>query len=226
MELGGGGVKQIVQIYEEIDLLLLGVGLLVIGTSVSAVGATKVWITNDDSSLILVAHGNEIEGTGNALQALSRQQEMDGNSVEKDLLSITGCWLQFSGNMANSVANRMIVREERTEGLRLNTTGSGVQSVGAYMEAIGEREGHILEREGNFLISLGSSFDAISNIYLLQEKRFIGNLIAAVGSYFELYGSITEFRGVYNDRMEKKRGSQEELKGEYSYTYTSYNQKK
>ncbi len=177
------------------ELLLTGTGFLVAGTFFSAFGATKVFATGEDDGLAFVVKGNAIEGIGNSLQAIAREKALaDREADEKELLAIIGCWFQAGGNAANAIANEMILNEVNvTDALRLNAIGSGIQSVGASFEAYGvqdEGKGVVL---GAALISLGSMFDAISNLYILQDKENTGNSIAAAGAYIEFTGALIAF---------------------------------
>lgn len=201
---------------KEMELLLTGTGFLVAGTFFSAVGATKVLATGEEEGLAFVVKGNAIEGFGNSLQAVARENLLINKEAEdEDLFAILGCWFQAGGNAANAIANGMIIKgTEETAGLQLNAIGSGIQAVGASFEAFSvqdEGEGVVL---GAALISLGSLLDTISNLFILREDEETGNVIAATGAYIEFVGALVAFAAL-TQLIQKEAAEQETERYQY-----------
>ncbi|USK52955.1 hypothetical protein LIS82_15110 [Cytobacillus solani] len=205
---------------KEMELLLTGTGFLVAGTFFSAVGATKVFVTREDDGLAYVVKGNTIESIRNSLQAIAREKLLeDREANEKELLAIIGCWFQAGGIAANAIAYEMILnRVEEKAGFQLNAIGSGIQAVGGSFEAYGvqdEGKGVVL---GAALISLGSLFDAISNLYILREKEDTGNAIAMAGTYIEFTGSLVALAAL--TQLIQAEAAEKETK-RYQYSHSS-----
>jgi hypothetical protein len=197
---------------KDMELLLTGTGFLVAGTFFSAVGATKVFVTREDEGLALVVKGNTIEGIGNSLQAIAREKLLKNQEAnEKELLAIIGCWFQAGGNAGNAIANELILKgTEEKAGLQLNAISSGIQAVGGSFEAYGVQDEGKAVVLGAILISLGSLIDAISNLYILQEKEDTGNSLAVAGTYIEFAGALIAFAAltqfIQTEETEKEIG--------------------
>lgn len=174
---------------QEVDLILGGALLVVLGTLFTATGQTTVTLKHDEEGKRFIIKGNGIEGFGNTLQAIGRQRE--GQSTK----SILGSWLQAGGNFTNSVATNIELEGAEAEGVSLNMIGSGVQSIGAALEAKGELEhSHLknveLEVIGFKLISIGSLLDTYGEALVLKDKIKLGNKVLLVGAWIQVIGAI------------------------------------
>ncbi|WP_285769285.1 hypothetical protein [Peribacillus sp. SI8-4] len=205
------------------DLLITGAWLLGIGTLTGAIGQTRQTLTGTNLGKDLVLKGNGIEALGNSLQAIGRTKTADRENEISETYFIIGAWLEAAGNAANVVGIDMQLNGADEEGTKTDALGSGIQGLGAAFEAFGAflSENSIsrsLELKGNALIAAGSFFESIGNIFILNEKRRIGEHILLLGSWAQVAGAFILIDAFsYHSEHGQQMEGEEPLPRQYSY---------
>ncbi|BCB05556.1 DUF6944 family repetitive protein [Bacillus sp. KH172YL63] len=159
-----------------------GAWVAAIGTVLAAIGSTPIKRIPEDTLEAFSLIGNEMQGTGNALQA----DAIDGFSLTK-----AGNQIQAIGNstvIAGLLIDfNVIVKQE------LNIKGNLMQALGGGA-ALGESfsKEHTTEElfsiYGNLLQIIGNSLQAISGILELNGKD--SGKLDVVGSWIQAIGAI------------------------------------
>lgn len=189
------------------DLLISGAWLLGIGTLTGAIGQTQQTLTGTNFGKDLVLKGNGIEAFANSLQAIGRTKMLEPENEISETYFILGAWLEAAGNTANAVGINMQLNGSDEEGTKTDALGSGIQGLGAAFEAFGAflSENSIsrsLEMKGNALIAAGSFFESIGNIFILNEKRRMGEQILLLGSWAQVAGAFILIDAFYRPEPE------------------------
>ncbi|WP_064092944.1 DUF6944 family repetitive protein [Rossellomorea aquimaris] len=160
----------------------LGAWIAAIGTVLAAIGSTPIESIPEDTLGAFNLIGNELQGTGNALQA---------DAAEKVTLTKIGNQIQAIGNV--TVVAGLVIDFRDVTKQELNIKGNLLQALGG-SAAVGESylQEHTLDElfsiYGNLLQVIGNSLQAISGILELNGKDS-GN-INVVGSWIQAIGSI------------------------------------
>lgn len=197
------------------DLLLAGAWFLVIGTTISAAGQTRLVATGDINGKESTVIGNSVEAFGNALQGVGRGKINTADPSIPGKIAEAGCWVQAGGNTTNAVGiqqevngevaqenleeEESITEEEKKEleeffenvqdnGEQINGLGSTVQSSGALLEAYGV---------AHMKPSISTPYEVVGNTVIA-----FGSAVDAVGSVFILQdqeetGEWIELAGAY-----------------------------
>lgn len=190
------GMKRVIKVDDYYSTLLETAGgwIQAGGAAIVSVGGTTLASTSEDSSvekgLKLVALGNGIEASGNALQAIGREK---ASFEKRTTLTILGAWLQAAGNITNVAAALLILDEEEENGFKLDVVGDSVQFLGALSETAGLRsseETPFLKTlvSGNFIQSFGLLIEAIGALYNVKGQIKLGERIKAIGNYIQTAG--------------------------------------
>ncbi|QFF98454.1 hypothetical protein PB01_06225 [Psychrobacillus glaciei] len=178
------------------ELIYSGAWVLVIGTTISALGQTKEITMGDPNGAKWVAQGNAIQAFGNSLQGLGNIELFLEEKEPFQLDAIIGAWLQVGGNITDIVATDFEIHTSKEDGLRLNAVGSGVQGVGAAYEAVGAAAGKSptknLEVTGNSLFALGAFLDATGSVFVLNKMDTSGDRLSLIGSWVQVVGACVE----------------------------------
>ena len=86
------------------DLLVGGAVLITIGTIITALGISRVFITRSPQGAEGMVIGNGIESVGNVFQVLGKEKLYSIEPIEPRKTGILGSWLQAIGNAGNAVA--------------------------------------------------------------------------------------------------------------------------
>ena len=185
---------------------IFGAWIQAIGTVMSAVGSTPTLRISEGLKNDLNLWGNELQATGNALQA-DAQKEV---SLEK-----IGNEIQAIGNSL-VIAGILIDFKDETEE-KLNITGNWFQALGG-SAALGNE---LMDKEsnpnqiftiiGNLLQVIGNSLQAIAGTYELREEKdpklqvkFDSQTLDVSGSWIQAVGSIISLLGLKQSEFERK----------------------
>ncbi|MGE7762574.1 DUF6944 family repetitive protein [Peribacillus sp. NPDC097895] len=205
------------------DLLISGAWLLGIGTLAGAIGQTRQTLTGTNLGKDLLLKGNVIEAVGNSLQAIGRTKMINPENELSESYFIFGAWLEAAGNTANAVGIDMQLNGSEDEGTRTDALGSGIQGLGAAFEAFGaslteESFTRSLEIKGNALIAAGSFFESIGNIFILNEKKRMGEHILLLGSWAQVFGAFILIEAFsLGPEPEQPEKGKEERSSHFSY---------
>ncbi|MDM5360818.1 hypothetical protein [Peribacillus sp. ACCC06369] len=205
------------------DLLISGAWLLGLGTLVGAIGQTRQTLTGTNLGKDLVLKGNVIEAVGNSLQAIGRTKMLNSENERSETYFIFGGWLEAAGNTANAVGIDIQLSGSEEEGTRTDALGSGIQGLGAAFEAFGASLteatfSRSLEIKGNGLIAAGSFLESIGNIFILNEKRRMGEQILLLGSWTQVIGAFILIDALsIGPEPEQPEKGKDEHNGHYSY---------
>jgi len=86
------------------ELLVGGAVLISIGTIITALSLTRVFITRSPQGAEGLVIGNSIESVGNVLQVLGKERLYSIEPIEPRRTGILGSWLQAIGNAGNAIA--------------------------------------------------------------------------------------------------------------------------
>ncbi|WP_154663109.1 DUF6944 family repetitive protein [Bacillus massiliigorillae] len=208
------------------NLELSGGWFVLAGTIITALGETKDFVQETEEGKPAVVTGSAVEAFGNSLQAIGLAKVYEVERLPPYLTGSVGCWLQAVGNTTNAVATQIEIQGEEEEGESLNALGSGVQAYGAYLEAVGNSglPPFIMQETlitGNSLIAIGSTLDAIGQIYLLQDKEEAGEILIVAGAWIQVVGAALE---VYAISIRNSYSAFEERSKEETerYSYAMY----
>ncbi|WP_391208512.1 DUF6944 family repetitive protein [Psychrobacillus sp. L4] len=178
------------------ELIYAGAWVLVIGTTISALGQTKEIAVGNPNGAKWVAQGNAIQAIGNGLQGLGNIELFLEEKEPFQMDGIIGAWLQVGGNITDVVATDIEIHTSKEDGLRLNAVGSGVQGLGAVYEAVGAAAGisptKNLEVTGNSLFALGAFLDATGSVFVLNKMDTSGGSLSLIGSWVQVVGAYVE----------------------------------
>ncbi|WP_391121017.1 DUF6944 family repetitive protein [Psychrobacillus sp. L3] len=178
------------------ELIYAGAWVLVIGTTISALGQTKEIAMGNPNGSKWVAQGNAIQAIGNGLQGQGNIELFLEEKESFQMDNIIGAWLLVGGNITDIVATEIEIHTSKEVGLRLNALGSGFQGLGAAYEAVGAAEGisptKNLEVTGNSLFALGAFLDAAGSVFVLNKMDTPGERLSLIGSWVQVVGACVE----------------------------------
>ncbi|WP_057914214.1 DUF6944 family repetitive protein [Peribacillus muralis] len=208
------------------DLLISGAWLLGIGSLTAAIGQTQQTLTGTELGKDLVLKGNGIEALGNSLQAIGRTKMLDPENESSETYFIFGAWLEAAGNTTNAVGVNMQLNGSEVEGEKTDALGSGIQGLGAAFGAFGaflteDSLSRSLEIKGNSLIAAGSFFESIGNIFILNEKRQLGEQILLLGSWAQVFGAFILIDAFYLE-VENEHPSEGKSEPSSQYSYAKH----
>lgn len=184
------------------DLVISGAWILFVGTVISVVGRSQNILTGSVTGKDLVLKGNAIEAFGNSIQAIGREKGYISTKQESELITFVGCWIQATGNITNAYGLNIEMNIDEIQGIKLNSLGSSIQAIGASIEAYGATKANTttkgFEIVGNELIALGSIFDAVGSISILNDKELLADFLWLYGSIIQAIGAFLEVFGVSN----------------------------
>lgn len=228
------------------DLLVAGAVLILIGTTLTALGITRVLVTRSPQGAEGVVIGNGVESVGNVLQVLGKEKQYLIEPIEPRKSGIVGSWLQAIGNSGAAVVvqeglgvglfsfeDRESTEEETPESeleeeelkklLGLYAIFNGIQAVGAFVE--GDAISRLppfptqpIEVTGDYLTSIGAFLDAAGALQSLAEEELAGVILEFIGSWVQVGGASM---GLYSLSTEGAR-HKKEFDEKYRYSYRRY----
>ncbi len=202
------------------DLILSGSVVITVGTILTALALTNVYITRSPQGAEGIVIGNGIESIGNVIQALGNQELYTNEPSDARTKIITGDWLQAIGNAGNAIAVQ--------EGIilyRYTFTDQGSRRDRAQMEEIPSEEtpgqSTAQEQRVDEALKTTVAVDAISSAIQgtgafigaegllqsspspFQQDEALAAVIVGIGAFIEAFGSYLaheneELRGTLN----------------------------
>lgn len=202
------------------DLLVGGAVLITIGTIITALSISRIFITRSPQGAEGLVIGNGIESVGNVFQVLGKEKLYSIEPIEPRKTGILGSWLQAIGNAGNAVAVQEGINLYRftftDEGSRnaANQEGGGNRTNSRQAEAANEvntAQGmqSTAEQEGvEEALKRSIGFDAISSgiqgvgAYLegsstarlpafpTQSIEVTGDFLTTIGAFLEASGAV------------------------------------
>ena len=203
------------------DFLVGGAVLISIGTIITALSLTRVFITRSPQGAEGLVIGNGIESVGNVFQVLGKEKLYSIEPIEPRRTGILGSWLQAIGNAGNALAIQegiILYRFTFTdEGSRNDTTTNTAMAMNAQQDESAStiENGSTTEQEVQSTpqqegveeeLKRSIGFDAVSSgiqgvgAYLegsstLRLPAFPTQGIEATGDYLTTFGAFLEASG-------------------------------
>ena len=202
------------------DLLVGGAVLITIGTIITALSISRIFITRSPQGAEGLIIGNGIESVGNVFQVLGKEKLYSIEPIEPRKTGILGSWLQAIGNAGNAVAVQEGINLYRftftDEGSRnaANQEGGGNRTnfrqaevanevnTAQGMQSTAEQEGveEALKRSIGFdaissgIQGVGAYLEGSSTARLpafpTQSIEVTGDFLTTIGAFLEASGAV------------------------------------